>query len=345
MHILRIKTLIGLLFILSCTAVKSQQFPIYSQYIMNAFLLNPAIAGHEGYTSVNLTVREQWVGVKDAPSTYAISGQTRLLKNSFIARSKSIRRRRRVMSRSGKVGLGGYVFSDQSGIFTRNGFSGTYSYHLALKRSQLSFGLALKGFQYKIDQSKINDPDYGKDDYYEPAVYDKSENLIADFDFGSYYSDKNLIAGFSIQNLFESIIRFKGYEGSQFRLERHYLVLAGYRYDIIDFVFTEPSVLFKLSEAGIAQLDANLRFYIKEDYWGGISYRTGSGKRISDESMNGMGSSLIFMGGARVDKFYLGYSFGYNFSSIAKETLGSHEILLSMKFGDSARRYRWLNRY
>jgi len=45
--------------LLACETLKSQQLPIYSQYMMNSYLLNPAVAGHEGYTSLNLTVREQ----------------------------------------------------------------------------------------------------------------------------------------------------------------------------------------------------------------------------------------------------------------------------------------------
>ena len=53
--------------------VTAQQVPMYSQYIMNGFLINPSFAGRDGYTTVNLTVREQWVGMDGAPSTYAAS--------------------------------------------------------------------------------------------------------------------------------------------------------------------------------------------------------------------------------------------------------------------------------
>jgi type IX secretion system PorP/SprF family membrane protein len=99
-------------FPLFLSSLKSQQLPIYSQYMMNSYLLNPAVAGNEGYTSLNLTVREQWLGLKDAPSTYAVSAQTRLLRNSFISRSANIRKRRKVASRSGRVGMAAYVYSD-----------------------------------------------------------------------------------------------------------------------------------------------------------------------------------------------------------------------------------------
>ena len=334
---------IAFLLFLGLTAVsEAQQFPIYSQYMMNGFLLNPAVAGHEGYTAVNMTVRQQWVGLKDAPSTYAVSGQTRLLKNSFISRSRSIRRRRRVMSRSGKVGLGGYIFHDQNGALTKTGGQFTYSYHLTFRRSQLSLGTSLSSFQYKIDRSKVRLE--SENDYLYLNTNDKA--YIIDANFGAYYSDRNIYAGLSAQNLFESLLRFnEDRKGSGFKLERHYLATAGYRFDLIDFLFIEPSFLFKFSESVIAQVDANLKCYYKEDYWAGLSYRTGSGSRVSAESIQGRGSSLIIMLGARIDKFYIGYAFDYTFSSIGAKTLGSHEVMLSVKFGDSSRRYRWLNRY
>ena len=118
-----------------CFNVSAQQLPVYSQYMMNAFLMNPAVAGHEGYTAVNITAREQWVGMKDAPGTYAISLQSRLLKNSYISRSASVRKRRRIMSRSGRVGYGFYAFTDMAGAFSRTGIQGTYGYHISLAAS------------------------------------------------------------------------------------------------------------------------------------------------------------------------------------------------------------------
>ena len=74
---------------------KPEQVPLYSQYMLNGFLLNPAVAGSEGYTAVNMTAREQWVGMKHAPGTYALSFQTRILKNSYISRDAAVRKRQR----------------------------------------------------------------------------------------------------------------------------------------------------------------------------------------------------------------------------------------------------------
>ena len=80
-----IKGYLLLLGSLLLTNAFGQQLPVYSQYMMNMFLINPAIAGADGYTSVNLTAREQWLGLPDSPSTQALSFQTRLLKRSYIS--------------------------------------------------------------------------------------------------------------------------------------------------------------------------------------------------------------------------------------------------------------------
>lgn len=322
--------------------VYGQQLPVYSQYMMNGFLINPAVAGHEGYTAINLTAREQWVGLKDAPGTYALSYQTRLLRNSYISRSASVRKRKRVMSRSGRVGYGVYAFTDMAGAFNRTGLQGTYSYHIPLDRSQISMGVSLTGYQFRINDDKIN-----------PLIDDdllllntERSAIIPDANFGVYYTDQNLYAGISAMQLFQTPLKLGADKnGPGFRMIRHYFITAGYRFELNRDMLLEPSFLFKTTERFMAQIDVNVKMYFQENYWAGLSYRTGGSYSIVEESLNGKGSSLIIMGGLRIDKFYFGYAFDYTFNAIGARTLGSHEIMAAVKFGDNARRYRWLNRY
>ncbi|MBN1143368.1 MAG: type IX secretion system membrane protein PorP/SprF [Bacteroidales bacterium] len=338
----RVITLIAFTLTISPFISEAQQLPVYSQYMMNGFLLNPAVAGHEGYTAVNITAREQWVGLKDAPGTYAVSYQTRLLKNSYISRSASIRKRKRVMSRSGRVGYGGYAFTDMAGAFSRTGIQGTYTYHIPMDRSQLSFGVSLTGYQFRINEDKIKLLDEG-----DVLMYQTEKSaFIPDANFGVYYTDRNLYAGLSAMQLFQTPLKMGAdNEGPGFRMVRHYFATAGYRFEVSQDILMEPSLLFKTTEKFIAQIDVNIKTYFKENYWAGISYRTGGGYSIAEETMNGKGSSVIIMGGLRVDKVYFGYSFDYTFNAIGARTFGSHEIMAAIKFGDNARRYRWLNRY
>lgn len=305
----------------------SQQLPLYSQYMMNKFLINPAIAGSEGYTSLNLTAREQWIGFENSPKTHALSFQTRILKNSFIAKSASVRLKSTSGSRSGKVGLGGYVFNDQTGLISRTGIQFTYAYHIFIRKGQLSFGLTGMVYQFKVDREKLR-------------LYEENDDLINNFDntlvipdadFGIYYSDPRFYVGFSAMQLFQSSLKFgtRGYEN--YRLKRHYYLMSGYNIDVSDDIIIEPNLLLKTTENLNLQADLGAKIYFREDYWGGLAFRTGS--------------ALIIMGGVKVDKFHFGYAFDYTLSSIQKFSYGSHEFMLAVKFGDSARRYRWLIRY
>jgi len=318
----------GIAFILFCCGIfaEAQQVPVYSQYMMNGFLFNPAIAGSEGYTAINLIAREQWLGLKDAPRTHALSGQTRILKNSYISKGASIRKRQKLSSRSGKVGVGGYIYNDKNGPINRTGMQLTYAYHIRMHRSQLSFGLSGLFYQFSIDQDKIRFEE--QDIFFDMA--DKTI-FIPDASVGVYYTNPNVFAGFSTSQLFQSAIRFgeKGY--AEYKLKRYYYLTGGYDFKVNPSLTIEPSLLFKTNEDLVWQADFTTKFIINDDYWGGLSYRTGG--------------SLIIMGGLKIDKYIFGYSFDYTLSSIMKHSYGSHEFMAAILFGDNARRYRWLNRY
>ncbi len=305
----------------------SQQLPLYSQYMMNKFLLNPAVAGSEGYTAFNLTAREQWIGFKDSPKTHALCAQTRVLKNSFVSKGTSVRHKKKSTSRSGKVGLGGYVFNDQTGLVSRTGFQFTYAYHILIQKGQLSFGLSGTAYQFKVDREKLRL--YEQDD----ELINNFDNtmFIPDADIGVYYSDPKLYAGLSASQLFQSSLKFgkRGYDN--YKLKRHYYLMGGYNFDLTDDIILEPNLLLKASEGWSFQMDLGAKMYFMEDYWGGLMFRTGG--------------ALILMGGVKIDKFYIGYAFDYTLSSMMKHSFGSHEFMLAMKLGDTARRYKWLIRY
>src|SRR5678815_2676874 len=60
-------------FVLLCVMVivrmEAQQKPHYTQYIVNQYIINPALTGIENYTDVKISHRHQWVGLQDAPVT------------------------------------------------------------------------------------------------------------------------------------------------------------------------------------------------------------------------------------------------------------------------------------
>jgi type IX secretion system PorP/SprF family membrane protein len=320
--------LFSVLFLMSLTLrIDAQQVPLYSQYMLNGFLINPAVAGSEGYTAINLTAREQWIGFRDAPGTYALSYQTRVLRKSYISKGSSIRKRQRYSSRSGKVGVGGYVFSDRNGAVERTGLKASYAYHLFFGNSQLSLGLSLTAFQLRLNDDKINLEDMNDNIW----INARGTAFIPDADMGIYFDTPNFYVGFSADQLLESVIKLGDTGYDQYRLERNYYIIGGYDYPINNLLVLTPSTLIKMSDKGAFQIDISSKLYYDQTYWGGITYRTGS--------------AIILMGGIRIDRLVFGYAFDVSIGSIMKQSYGTHEFVFATKFGDSARRYRWLNRY
>ncbi len=309
------------------TEGRSQQVPLFSQYILNGFLINPAIAGSEGYTAVNITAREQWIGFKNAPGTYALSFQTRVLKKSYISRGTSVRKRKKSGSRGGNVGLGGYIFNDRNGAVGRTGLKFTYAYHLNFRHSQLSFGLSMVGYQFRIDDDLIHLADPG-DELWLGA---HKSVFIPDADFGIYYSARNYWGGFSVDQMFESILKIGDSGYDRYKMERNYYLIGGYDFELNRDLIITPSTLLKYAENGKFQADITGKLIFKQSYWGGLTYRTGQ--------------SIIILLGVSVDKLVFGYAYDIGLNSIMKHSYGTHEFTFVAKFGDNARRYRWLNRF
>src|SRR5438034_10924812 len=61
----------------------AQQRPHYTQYILNNYILNPAISGIENYTDVKMSVRDQWIGLNGAPRTAYFTIQAPLGKSDY----------------------------------------------------------------------------------------------------------------------------------------------------------------------------------------------------------------------------------------------------------------------
>lgn len=311
----------------------AQQVPMYSQYIMNGFLVNPSFAGRDGYTTVTLTSREQWVGLVDAPSTYALSFQTRLLKNSYISRSTSVRKKSMKPTKGGNVGLGGYIFNDSNGLIRRTGGQFSYAYHISMGQSNgypnnLAFGLSLTAYQYFIDNDgslyEQNDPLLNN--------YDRSV-FVPDFNFGASWTTSNYYVGFAMTNLFRGALMFADTSRVKRNELGHYFLTGGYKFTIDRDWVVEPSAFIRSSDMMLksVQMDLTARVYYMNDYWAGVSWRTGD--------------AMIAMIGAKYDRFYFAYAVDFTLTDIRKQSYGTHEFTLAVKFGESARRYRWINAY
>ena len=327
------------IFILAETVVDSQQLPVFSQYTDNLFLVNPAVAGAEGVTTITLTNRIQWVGISGAPQTSALSIEGRILKRRFQLKSlfgfllgekKGTKDKYYVAKKEGKVGMGGYVFEDRNGVIDRTGFLYAYTYHIFLRGyNQISFGLALSAFQFRLDRNNIVvvQPD---DPILNSSVLRTS--FIPDASVGFYWMNHHFFAGLSGLQLSQSFLKYGNSSFNDYQLLRTYYAVGGGFFPIGNDYTINPTVLLKTTEqAQTFQTDFTAKIMYEDQYWTGMSYRT-----------NG---DIVFLMGVKYGKFIFNYSYDYPPNPLRQHTYGSHELTIAMKFGSTERRYRWKDRF
>lgn len=269
----------------------AQQDAIYSQYMFNPFMINPAYAGSRDALSGVLLFRQQWVGIEGAPSTQTFSMHSGIGKTNLAAGINFV---------NDVVGP-----SRNSGLFLTGG------YHLKTRKGKLSFAIRGGVYNSKIDNSKLN--------YYDESdkfnTQSVATTLIPSFDAGMYYYTKQFYIGFASTHLTQSKFTYENYPGtSNLFLKRHYMLATGYAFELSPKVVFKPSTLIKYVDAAPVNVDLNASFLFNKVFWLGASFRTGNGLTFISE---------FYI----TDWMRLGYSYDMVFNRLKKFTMGTHEIV------------------
>ena len=293
------KKLYTLLTVIVCTVsgLKAQQVPQYAQYMLNNYILNPAVSGTEDYYEVKSNNRYQWVGVTDAPRTYVLSVHGPHRKHN--------------------MGFGGAVYSDVTGPTSRTGAYLSYAYHVKLSQKlKLSFGLGFGVMQFKIDGSKVTLKE-GND----PAMSNGVMSVIApDATFGIQLYTKKFYFGVSMPQLIGNKLKFfDNVSDAQSRLSRHLLIMGGYTFNLGDNWTVQPSFLLKYVTPVPMQIDLGLKIGYRDVVWAGSAFR------IKD--------AVSVMAGFNIGKnIILGYAYDFPMSSLKNYSSGSHEVMIGARF-------------
>lgn len=285
--------------LLTLISAKAQQLPQYSNYMLNNFAMNPAIAGSNNYFEGVSTNRYQWVGLTDAPRTYMLTAHGPL--------------------KAENMGLGGYLYTDIVGPTRRIGVSGTYAYHLKLsEKVKMSLGLSAGIVQFAIDASKIalRDPA-------DLVLTNSLQSVIApDFGAGTYvYSvDKKWYVGLSVPQVLQSKINFVEVSTATVsNMTRHYYLTAGYKQKVNDVFVLEPSTCVKYASPAPVQFDLGLRAIYKDKMWLGAVYRH-------------LDAASVLLGYNLKENMTFAYSYDFTTSNIRRHSNGTHELLIGVRF-------------
>lgn len=282
----------------------SQQIPHYTQYMLNTFLTNPAVAGTYKYYQMRLNNRYQWVGINDAPYTVSMSFYGPLEKKD--------------------MGWGVNIGNDATGPTSRTNIMGTYAYNMQVGSSGLrvSGGLAFGMMMYRLDGSKLTlGEEY--DPQYDPAILQSTKSIFTpDASVGFYLWNNSFNVGLSIQQLFGQRLKFYPEPIEDSRLKQHYMLSGGYWVNLNRYVEFETALLLKYMIKSPMQVEWNGKItYRQKMYqaWGGLSFRWKDGVSV-------------LVGATLKNKYMIGYSFDWSLLGISKYNSGTHEIMVGYMF-------------
>jgi type IX secretion system PorP/SprF family membrane protein len=289
------KILITLSIVFMVTGLFAQQIPITSQYMFNDYLLNPAVGGSLDYTSFALSVRSQWSGLEGAPETQFLGGHTKI---------------------GNKIGVGGYIFKDETGPISEQGIQLSYSYHFSVgENSNLSFGLGGIIFNHSISTAKLkfDEPD-------DDALSNIRQKAISpDASFGILYYTKKFKVGLSIPQIFQNKIYDNYTSVNENNLVRHYLLHGEISFEVNDKIDLVPGALVKAVSGAPMQFDINLKTIYQKKYWIGLSYR--------------YDAAIVGMLGLTYKNIQFGYAYDFIMTDIKDYSSGTHEFHLGLIIG------------
>ncbi len=285
------KLLFCLLMSLSVAAI-AQQKPHYTQYVVNPFIINPAITGIDNYTDLKMSVRDQWVGINGAPLTTYLSVHGPIGKKDYRLSSTSFR----VPGENprGKYywenytaaephhGVGLTIMNDRTGSFSFFTATASYAYHLGINpTTNLSGGLSAGITKVSLDRSKHDFS--GSGDPYDPATGSgltrELTKIKPTMSAGLWLYSRDYFVGFAVQQVIPQTIDFVDDNTAiltKSRFVPHLFLTAGYRFLLTDDINAVPSVMVKYIKGSSLkefQPEANLKLQFRDLLWLGGSYR------------------------------------------------------------------------
>ncbi|MEO9964866.1 MAG: PorP/SprF family type IX secretion system membrane protein [Reichenbachiella sp.] len=278
-----------------------QQTPLFSQYYLNPFLLNPAFAGKEAEARAFFTYRKQWTGIEGAPETQAFTIDGAL--------------------NNERMGIGLTLFNDITNVLGRANLMGTYSYGVDLSKDQhLNMGISIGVLQNKIYFDRINASDLS-----DPNLLNDVDNrTVLDGNIGMSYRYKDFLLGVAVTQIFQNEINHSNdadFKALNFSLIRHYTTTLQYDFMLNPKLKLVPMVLMRAAQGLSPQFDLSVFAEYHDILWLGTSYRTGIGTNFS-------------MGFHIDSKFIIGYSYEVPKKAIRGLAHGSHEFSVGIRLNN-----------
>ena len=332
---------------MSALFTQAQQKPYYTQYILNNYILNPALTGIENYTDLKLSYRNQWSGIDGAPVTTYLTVHAPIGKKdlrtsptSFQIPGENPRGKSFVDEYTAPAphsGIGMILLNDKTGYINRLSAYATFAYHRAISlKTTLAVGFLGGMTNVSLDRSKIQ---WGTLDPNDPAIgYDNGDlkKIKPEVGGGLWLYSSEFFAGVSVLNIVPNKIKFYSTDQYATYFEPQFIGTAGYKFFLSDDVSMLPSVMLQLIRPFPVQIHTNVKVQYLDKVWAGLSYR------IADQL-----GGVAGMAGINVSNtFNISYAYDASTTSRLKTyARNTHEIVLGFlinnKYGDTCPRNVW----
>ncbi len=303
---------VSLVFLLNHLSVRAQQQGLYSQYMMNYYLVNPAAIGVEDHFDLRSGYRMQWTGFAGTPRNYYVSGHSPLNKAHANPNNGHI-------SEHPYHALGGLISGQTLGLLAHHSGCVTYAYHIPLNSDWLMSVGANVGFsQMSVNQE---DADWGDGSSYDPSV-DSTKASDIDMALGIWLHSKDVFMGFSSTQLLNNGLEFSMLTNDGI-LNRHFYFTGGMKLDVNQDINIVPSLMIRGTHTAF-QFDLNAKVNYKGLYWGGFSYRR------QDAFLAMIGAAIPLSNGPSAGHLEIGYSYDLITSRLTQYSSGSHEIMIAL---------------
>ncbi|MEY3236782.1 MAG: hypothetical protein RI883_883 [Bacteroidota bacterium] len=318
------------LIIINCLIVfvsTAQQEYQFANTVNNPYLLNPAAGGLTDVMHFEASTRMQWIGYDGGPRTVLISGNSQIgIKNNggnalseFNVKDEKLFKNPEISIAKRKHIVGGKIWNDAIGPFSKITIQGSYAYHLPLtKKLNFGVGIGLGYSNFRIDDSKVI-LNQTNDNTYDQFQGNTATQNLGDAQAGLVVYGEKLFFGISGTQLLNNKVELNQILTTN-NFNRHLFMVAKYKIQATSDLSIEPSAVIKITEKSPISMDLGARLLSKNRSWIGIQFRTTN--------------SLIFQIGTNLIKnLYVSYAFEQSVGKIRTAGNSTHEIQLGYYLG------------
>ncbi|MEM7040802.1 MAG: PorP/SprF family type IX secretion system membrane protein, partial [Bacteroidota bacterium] len=226
------------------------------------------------------------------------------------------------------IGLGGTIFSEQTGPISYNGVSGSFSGHIRIKDElKLSIGAALELLNYRLDPTTVQ----LLDDNDIAVNMSRASFVLPSINAGIALYSRSFFISAASRQLLQNRVQLNDQNPFVSGLEIHYIATAGYRVRLSEDVSLLPSATLRFISPAPSSFDLSLQADFKDLFFLGASYRH------NDAVVGMLGFNLNHI-------LRLNYSYDYTISNLSNYSSGTHGIVLALRLGyekSGGRRYFW----